>query len=168
LQADALTLQHTAFNTPEEVARHNRILSPQFARAHGFELISPSIPEDNYYRSEIGPEEVRVLVEQLHRARRLARGRLKLFFFPKVPFDLIEQYYLDIRYPFSHTCDSLSWVCRILPDGNVMACFNILCGNVREQSLMDIWQGEPLSRFREIVSRRLFPGCARCCRRRYA
>ena len=69
LGADILQVQHTIFNTAANVARHNRALSPDFAAREGLDLISPSIPEGEYYESEITAADLPFLRHQLQQAQ---------------------------------------------------------------------------------------------------
>jgi MoaA/NifB/PqqE/SkfB family radical SAM enzyme len=168
LGADILQLQHTMFNSAANVARHNRWLSPQFARGQGLELIAPSIPEGEFYESEIGAADLPGLLSGLEQARNQARDRLKLQFLPNLPSRLIAPYYLDLDHPFRPECNSLWKGCRILPDGTISPCLHVVAGNITQQSFQEIWNGPQMRRFRQIINRRLLPGCARCCSRSFA
>ncbi len=167
LGADILQIQHTIFNTAANVQRHNRALSPEFAARAGLDLAPPSIPEGEYYESEITPADLPGLLDQLREARRLAKDRLKLLFLPNLPPDLLEPYYLDLAHPFPQVCKSPWKGCRILPDGTVSPCLHLVAGNIAAQPFPEIWNGPRMRRFRQIISRRLFPGCARCCSRSF-
>ncbi len=167
LGAYTLQIQHTIFNTAANVQRHNRTLSPEFAAREGLDLAPPSIPEGEYYQSEIGPEDVPRLRESLERARRLARGRLIVTFLPNLPLDQLESYYLDLNYPPHQVCNALWTCCRILPDGTVSPCLHVVAGNITEQPFQEIWNGPRMRNFRQVIARRLLPGCARCCNRSF-
>ena len=58
LQGDFLQLQHTMFDSPENVARHNRLFSPERCRDLDLEVAHPSICEGEYYQSELQPEDL--------------------------------------------------------------------------------------------------------------
>lgn len=167
LGADILQLQHTMFNSEANVARHNLLISPQWAREHGVDLIFPSIPEGEFYESEIGREDLPLLRDRLKKIISLARGRLKLNFLPNLPLDKLESYYLDLKYPALQRCDSLWKGCRILPDGTVSPCLHVVAGNITEQPFREIWNGPGLRNFRQVIARRLLPGCVRCCSRSF-
>jgi len=168
LKADFLNLLHTDFNSPANVAAHNSLLSPKQAQTWGLDLVSPSIPAGEYYESEIGREDLPQLLAGVDKARSQARGRLKLLFHPDLPTDLIEPFYLDLEHPFPQVCNSLWKTCRILPDGTVSPCLHVVLGNIAEQPFREIWNGPRMRQFRKIISRRLFPGCARCCNRGFS
>jgi MoaA/NifB/PqqE/SkfB family radical SAM enzyme len=167
LGADILQMQHTIFNSAANVQRHNRALSPEFAAQAGLDLAPPSIPEGEYYESEITPADLPVLLNQLRESRRLAKDRLKLLFLPNLPLDLLEPYYLDLAHPFPPVCKALWKGCRILPDGTVSPCLHLVAGNIAAQPFAEIWNGPGMRSLRQIISRRLFPGCVRCCSRSF-
>jgi MoaA/NifB/PqqE/SkfB family radical SAM enzyme len=167
LGADILQLQHTMFNLEDNVARHNRLMSPRWAREHGVDLISPSIPEGEFYQSEITREDLPLLRQGLKQIVSRARGRLKLNFLPNLPLSKLEPYYLDFQYPALQKCDALWKGCRILPDGTVSPCLHVVAGNITEQPFQEIWNGTGMRNFRQVIARRLLPGCARCCSRSF-
>lgn len=167
LGADILQIQHTIFNSAANVRRHNRVLSPEFAAGQGLDLAPPSIPDGEFYESEITPADLPHLLAKLQEARRLAPDRLKLLFLPNLPSALLEPYYLDLAHPFPQVCNALWKGCRILPDGTVSPCLHLVAGNIATQPFQEIWNGPRMRRLRQIISRRLFPGCARCCSRSF-
>ena len=167
LGADLLQLQHTMFNLPDQVARHNRLVSPRWAQAHGLDLVFPSIPAEEFYESEIGPEDLPLLKERLEQVIKTAQGRLKLAFLPNLSLDELDSYYLDLRYPRLQVCKSLWKGCRILPDGTVSPCLHVTAGKITEAPLEEIWNGARMRNFRQVIARGLLPGCVRCCNRSY-
>ena len=167
LGADILQIQHTIFNAAANVRRHNRALSPEFAAAQGLDLAPPSIPDGEFYESEITPADLPQLLAKLQEARRLAQDRLRLLFLPNLPVALLEPYYLDLAHPFPQVCNALWKGCRILPDGTVSPCLHLVAGNIAAQPFQEIWNGPRMRRLRQVISRRLFPGCARCCSRSF-
>jgi radical SAM protein with 4Fe4S-binding SPASM domain len=54
---------------------------------------------------------------------------------------------------------------RIMPDGTFSPCMHVVFGNIQDRSLMKMWNGSAMARFRDILSKRLFPACVRCCNR---
>jgi MoaA/NifB/PqqE/SkfB family radical SAM enzyme len=167
LGADILQIQHTIFNSAPNVQRHNLTLSPEFAAAQGLDLAPPSIPEGEYYASEIAAADLPVLRDKLEKIPRLAQGRLKQVFLPNLPSHLLESYYLDLAHPFPLECNAPWKGCRILPDGTISPCLHLTAGNIASQPFAEIWNGPKMRRLRQIISQRLFPGCARCCSRSF-
>lgn len=167
LGADILQVQHTIFNSAANVQLHNQMLSPEFAAEQGLDLIPPSIPEGEYYASEITAADMPFLLDKLAKIPNLAKGRVKQIFLPNLPSELLESYYLDLNHPFPLECNAPWKGCRILPDGTVSPCLHLSVGNIAFQPFAEIWNGPKMQRFRQIISQRLFPGCARCCSRSF-
>ncbi len=167
LKADILQLQHTMFDSPENVVRHNRFLSPERSRALGLEVAHPSICTGEYYQSELTSADMPKLQTALRQARQQARGRLKLIFMPYFSDELLSPYYLDLNYPFIQGCDNFWHTGRILADGTFSPCLNLMVGNIIQQPFMEMWNGNRMQRLRELIAKQLFPGCARCCHRHY-
>jgi MoaA/NifB/PqqE/SkfB family radical SAM enzyme len=84
-----------------------------------------------------------------------------------VPPELLPAYYLDLDFPFVQGCDYLWKTLRIYADGTHCPCLNFRAGNIREDSLDDLWNGPRMQALRLLFDQRLLPGCARCCRRYY-
>ncbi|MDD2904473.1 MAG: radical SAM protein [Syntrophales bacterium] len=167
LGADVLQFQHTMFNAPDNVERHNRWLSREFIQREGLDLILPSMPPGEFFESEIDAADLQQLRRGLETAQLQARGRLRLQFLPNLPADLLDPYYLDLEHPFPQVCQALWKSFRVLPDGTVSPCLHLLAGNITSQTFDEIWNGLQMQRFRQLISRRLFPGCARCCSRSF-
>lgn len=167
LGADILQIQHTIFNTAANVQRHNLALSPAFAAAQGLDLTPPSIPEGEYYASEITAADLPLLRNKLAEIPRLAQGRIRPVFLPNLPSQLLESYYLDLAHPFPQECNAPWKGCRILPDGTVSPCLHLTAGNIASQPFKEIWNGPKMRRLRQIIAQQLFPGCARCCSRSF-
>lgn len=167
LGGDFIQIQHTMFNSPEKVAEHNAIFSPDAMKAKGIPMVGPSIGDGAYYESEIGSEDIPDLLARLDRARQRAKGKVIPHFMPNIPASLIAPYYLDLDFPFVERCDSFWRNFRIAPDGTVAPCLNLMLGNMAEQTFNEIWTGEPYQRVRQLFSERIPPGCLRCCQRHF-
>jgi MoaA/NifB/PqqE/SkfB family radical SAM enzyme len=168
LGADMLFFSHTIFNTMENVQRHNRILSPENPATQGLNVVAPSIPEGGFYQSEIGPGDLPRLLESLAAVRRRDQGRVQMGFSPDLPDENLGPYYLDIDHPFPQECRHLWMACRILPDGTVSPCLHMVMGKITDTSLQEIWNSPGYLNLRRLVAQGLFPGCARCCYRRFS
>jgi radical SAM protein with 4Fe4S-binding SPASM domain len=167
LQADTLQLQHTMFNSPEKVARHNAFFTPARVRELGLDMVFPSICEGEYYQSEIGPEDLPRLKSGLRQARVLAKDRIKLLSMPNLPDELLDPYYLDLDYSFQEGCDFFWKTFRISPDGTYSPCLNLKIGNIAQEPFTEIWNGPKMRALRRLFAHHLFPGCVRCCQRHY-
>jgi len=82
----------------------------------------------------------------------------------KTPEEM-ERRFLDDEYAFVEKCFYPWKTFRISPYGDVYSCsIDVAFGNVREQSVIDIWNNEAYQTFRRALKkRRLFPKCAKCC-----
>lgn len=90
-------------------------------------------------------------------------------FLPNIRLQDIAGYYNDLDYPFANRMCVAPWVrATITPKGNVTPCIGYTIGNVKERRFTEIWNSQRYREFRaELRSRGLFPGCVRCCHRRY-
>ncbi|MCP4664783.1 MAG: radical SAM protein [Deltaproteobacteria bacterium] len=167
LKADIMLFQHTVFNTPENVEKHNRLLSADRASAYGLSIIQPSVPNGEYYESEIGPEDVPLLREVLGNTKKQTKGKVKVFMAPHIGLEEIGTYYLDMDYPNAQTCDGLWTTMRVMPDGTFSPCLHVSGGNITERPIKEIWDAPQIRNLRKLVAGRLFPGCARCCHRHF-
>jgi len=77
----------------------------------------------------------------------------------------IERIYHDPAYSYADKCLYPWMMCRINPYGDVIPCTgsSLSMGNVTEESLRDIWNGEPYREFRRrLRGCGLFPECLKC------
>lgn len=168
LGVDSLQFQHTIFLSREHVEKHNGLFSEDFARRCSVDLAPPSIPEGEFYESEIEPSDAEVIAARLESAKQRSKGRrIHVSFLPDLPADQIYPYYTDLNHPFPGLCDTLWRTLRILPDGTVSPCLHVVAGNILDQSVREIWNGPSMTGFRRLVSQKLLPGCARCCSRNF-
>ncbi len=167
LGVDLIQFIHPFFTTRARAQDHNAIFSPEWAKARGLNLVPPSLPEGEYYESELGAQDLLVLKAALEKARSQANGRIAFKVLPGLNYDLLHPYYLDMDYPFSRVCKALWSKCRVLPDGTVSPCMHVVAGNITEHSLMELWNGPQMARLREMVAKGLFPACDRCCNRKF-
>jgi MoaA/NifB/PqqE/SkfB family radical SAM enzyme len=83
---------------------------------------------------------------------------------PKLDEDGIKRYYLEEAPVLAKPCYSRFLRLEINPYGDVTPCLSWIAGNVREQSVRDIWNNERYRRFRQTLTAvNYFPGCLRCC-----
>jgi len=77
----------------------------------------------------------------------------------------MERRFLDDEYAFVEKCFYPWKTFRISPYGDVYSCsIDVAFGNVRDQSVIDIWNNDAYQTFRRALKkRRLFPKCAKCC-----
>ncbi len=167
LGVDTLQFLHVVFDTKSNVDRHNDICTSQWAQEHGFNLIAPSMPEGEYYEHLLTEEDVATLTEKIALIREQARGRMELRFIPELDSAKMTPYYFDLDYPFPNRCNSLWLSQRIMPDGSFSPCLHVVAGNIKEQSLLEMWNGEQMGGFRSLIDKGLYPACVRCCSRSF-
>jgi radical SAM protein with 4Fe4S-binding SPASM domain len=102
--------------------------------------------------------------------RRIRNGKYKkpILFFPDLADEEIKRYYSNHGDTLGRKgCRSLLNEMQIMPNGDVVICVDfpdIVVGNVWEQSLSAVWNGEKLRFFRKYVKEKgLFSICSRCC-----
>lgn len=97
--------------------------------------------------------------------RRMARVlRLRVRFIPELNSDEIIQWY---TVGFTRLCRYPYFASRIDPAGNVYPChrFHLSFGNIKDTSLLEIWNGDGYRRFRDRIRRSPFePECLNCCK----
>jgi Fe-coproporphyrin III synthase len=167
LQADVLQIQHTMFNSPEKVAHHNSLFTPERLAARGLSINPPSIASGEFYVSELDAEDVRQVQEGIIAARKLAHNKLKLVFMPNLPLNLLSDYYLNLDHPFPQGCDFFWKTFRVEANGDCSPCLSLKFGNIREQPFNEIWNGPAMRSMRGYLKNAIYPGCARCCHRTY-
>lgn len=163
LGVDSLLYQHLIFDSPENVAKHNRIMNSDWAKEQGIDMIAPSMPDGEYFLSDIGPDDVRDIRAGIEKAKSLAGKRMVVGDSPGLASTMLEPYYLDLDHPLKGICKCLWSRAKILPDGTMIPCLHVLGGNITKNSFMDVWNSPQMMRFREILKKRFFPACARCC-----
>ncbi len=87
---------------------------------------------------------------------------------PWIPNEDLERYYGDLDYTCgAKTCYAIYSKTYLMPNGDVTPCPDypdFIAGNLREQNLLEIWNGAKYRDFRrQLKQHRLLPICARCC-----
>jgi len=103
---------------------------------------------------------------QIQQAKRRWPG--KAVFVPDTDFDGIVDLYHRPDRPVGRPVCQVPWLCmEINANGDVVAmsrCYRRILGNIHEQHLAEIWQGQPYRALREFIQREgLLPPCYRCC-----
>jgi MoaA/NifB/PqqE/SkfB family radical SAM enzyme len=156
LRVDSLNFQHLAFIDEATFTAHRRAIAGLFEDEdehrylESLVLADPGVDSGRLW-TELGAiaesrKEMRISVSPA-----LSREELDLYYDPGVP-GMRDRCF----YPWHAT--------RILSNGDVSPCLGYVVGNIRENRLSQIWNGEKYRHFRSLlVERGLFPGCARCC-----
>lgn len=106
---------------------------------------------------------LREVCEELS-ARSKANSVTKVRFNPIMPFDDIVDHYQNTPDLEHFTCNVVWSTMHIGPYGDVFPCFSYNMGNVRKNSLMEIWNGDKYRKFRQQLQQAgIFRGCIGCC-----
>jgi MoaA/NifB/PqqE/SkfB family radical SAM enzyme len=152
LGASIINFQHFWFITPAMLDDHNNQWGDCFP-----------MEEEEIGTTETTGIDTDELYEIMCETDRTAP--LPVTFYPRLNRRELHTYYnrpRDLVRPRTPGC---AWLqTSIFPNGDVSPCFNLVVGNIRKQSFMEIWNGE---RFRDHRKRLAQHGpysvCARCC-----
>lgn len=149
-------IQHLMFVSPHGFARYKKeVNGADGARDFHFWLPSVGVPQ----------VDVEVLVAQVQRIRRKYSDLVS--FVPELRADEIRQWYgspESLPSRFSRGCLSPWLELDVCPDGDVRICIDISLGNVKRESILEIFHGEKTCRLREkILSEGPYSICRACC-----
>jgi len=167
---DDVILTYQLFITEESYHQHKRILATQFGvadapGAHGM-VADPA---------DFAGMDFEELCRQLRSVRDACERRGVLFIlYPKtIDIDNVRNYFTmnreemvdrKARCPFPWT------YAEVNARGDVTVChtfYDLTVGNVYEEGILDIWNGERIHAVRDHLRRELFPICDACCRYYY-
>jgi hypothetical protein len=152
LGADAVRFEHLNFVTPQEVERQQAVWDA---------LGAPDASVSAYVREPPTGIDFPAAVE------RLAAKQSKIPVFVKPNLGPQERlgWYSDKGAP-GRTCVYPWRSLFVGANGDAYPCLFMLrkVGNLVEQPLAEIWNGEPMVAFRQELKHDLFPACVRCCK----
>lgn len=97
-------------------------------------------------------------------ARSKANPVTKVRFNPIMPVDDIVDHYQNTPDLEHFTCNVVWSTMHIGPYGDVFPCYSYNMGNIRKNSLMEIWNGEKYRKFRnQLQQAGIWRGCIGCC-----
>lgn len=117
----------------------------------------------NFDQSQILPK----MDELRERSREL--GKCPPIMMPKIDtVPDIQRYYTDHKATFGYDqCVSIYMTMELDSDGSVSLCrdyHDYIIGNIREESVVDLWNNEKAVKFRKSISQDgIMPACRRCC-----
>lgn len=163
---DCISIELQAYLTEQDHRDYQSVLKREFDIAHapvarGF-VNNPAIFADMDFT---------LLARQIERiATRCQERGLYLNTYPKVmSADNIRKYFSADWFSMSRVkkrC-SFPWIStEVSARGEVTSChafYDLSLGNVYRDSIVDIWRGEPYTRYRRYLRRNLFPICQSCC-----
>lgn len=106
-----------------------------------------------------------VLQEQLRLVgERAAKSGATVRFSPGLTAAQIQSHYANEVSMHDYTCAAPWTGMNISPQGEVFPCFNYRIGNLRQNRLMELWNGERYRKFRRtLMVKGQFAGCQGCC-----
>lgn len=141
--------------------------------AHGRQLKEDFGIIDDGWKSHVmdlpGAAYGRAILQELE-AVRAALPEFQINQRPELTPEQAARYYSDLGFSVHETCYSPWQHLIIKANGDMIFCpdqwiSGYPVGNVREGSVEQRWNGERAAKFREkLTERRLWAGCARCCR----
>lgn len=156
LGCDGLIVQHLMFLRREELQR----------------IEEASVPFDPHFWSGYGLtlEHAKELVEELRSFERFAKASPyshRIQFHPSLSEKELELFYLSKNRPLSHFkrgCQAPYQQIILLPNAEVWLCPGFSCGNLQEESLSSILQGERAVQLYGALDQEFpFSVCAGCC-----
>jgi radical SAM protein with 4Fe4S-binding SPASM domain len=158
LGADFVGIYFSWFTNRQIGERHTRFMQQHFC-------VTPTAW--NGFLLDATEMDVEQLIEEIRRVRRL-RLRFPVLFVPDLSESRIRRYYSDPAHTFGYQrCYTPWYLVGIGPNGDVGACRDhpdYVCGNIREESLPEIFNGERFRHFRRVLKEnKLLPICGRCC-----
>jgi len=157
LPIERLTFYHLEYISPEMAAEHNKQVG---------HLIP--VTATNFFGSR--PDEVDLgrLLHTIHAVEKI-QAPFKIYWIPKLADETaLQNYYHNNRMIMTNShCMAPWYIMRINADGevNVIArCFNQSYGNIKNQTLMEIFNSPKMREFRQMLRQvGHFPACTRCC-----
>lgn len=153
LGVDALSVQHLWMLTRSMIREHNSKWGKQHSVSE----------EDGVAEEESGVAGSAVV--DLIRQLRNGRSRVPILVHPDLEPHEILVYYAHPATFVRRGPTVCAWVnTDILPNGDVSPCFDLVCGNITQERLRDIWNNEAFRRHRQRLGvEGDLPICARCC-----
>ena len=114
----------------------------------------------------VDPKKVGSFMEMVNSRRK--KRTIPVFFIPPISPQEVETYYSRPALLLGKKICFSPWLNpEIRPNGDVTFCPDFpdyIIGNLKEESFMEIWNGERARKFRAVLLKRgLFPICSRCC-----
>lgn len=149
---DGLRFQHLNFLYPDELRKHKDF----FAKAFDYNLEIHQTSNVDEYR-----------LNDLHAIDNfIAHSKVAIQQAPPLSIREMKQWYLEKIFTLKRKCIFPWRGVQIGADGNVYPCYKIYYpfGNLRETGFYGIWNNDKYRAFRLSLKKKLFPGCARCCK----
>jgi MoaA/NifB/PqqE/SkfB family radical SAM enzyme len=156
-----IVLQHPMFSSRELISINNTIWKKHFNTDNTANLFTKKkYVYDNDYIGRL--TQLLTAVQNIKNT-----FQTEIYFSPGLSTEEFIYYYLEPTHPRLHPKRMCSRPWRrlsIRPNGDVLACLDYSVGNIAQTSFIDIWNGERLKKFRQVLlDIERFPICTRCC-----
>lgn len=153
LGADALNFQHLWQLTGSMVANHNA----KWGDEH-------TVSYEECGGMEPKPMDVERVIEVIREIKSMPCS-IPVLFHPELTDNEIRTYYDEPDQFVRRSPAACAWLnTDILPNGDVSPCFDVICGNIQEESFSSIWNNFAFREHRNRLSvEGDFPICSRCC-----
>jgi len=163
---DFVTIQMQSFVTREMGLGYGRLLKEEFR-----------IDESPYWKgmlrdpADFKGMDVKEMLRQFQRVRSVLRRKgIFLMLFPNTWTEENLTSYLQARWKgmrdYKRHCIAPWAVTDVTARGDVAPChifYDLTMGNLHEQGIREIWNGEAFNRFRAFMQNHLLPICPACC-----
>ena len=155
-----LSFQWLLYTTKEMAIEHNKL--------HG-EICGGTVQESTVQAVDIWKMDLKAMSEQANEiARRFPeKDGYRIHFRPSFDYEDLKRYRDTENYPLDNPRCQVPWYnMNINPEGEVKTfhhCLLPVAGNIKESSIMDIWNGDSLREQRlKLKEYGAYKGCARC------
>lgn len=152
IRFDEIFFQHLIFNTPEVLARQERVLKTEFGLSLGLW---------RGYGYQPGKMDFAALKRGIADLKR--RHDNVVFSIDLEGKAQLRDYYEGRRARLGRPfCDAPWTQVNMLANGDIWACPDIVLGNITESAFSEIWDGPKARTLRRRVSEKLLPACRGC------
>ena len=158
IDADAMIMYYSYFQTEESCREHEEFMREK--------LDTNPISQRGFLWGH-DKIDTAAVVETVKRIK-ARRWPFAYVFAPELTYDEIPRYYTEQQNAFGYGRCIVPWsMTEILPNGDVVTCRDYpdyKVGNIKEDSILKIWNGERYRRFRTVLKQDgPLPVCSRCC-----
>lgn len=127
-------------------------------------------PEDQKLPAYLREIDIELLQDMIRELKEYASlQKVNISFIPNLKDQQYEDRFYNEESSFCNKCFYPWYATRISPNGDVYPCsINVKMGNVRDDSILKIWNNSRYKSFRRILKKqKLFPTCTKCCALQY-
>lgn len=145
---------------------HPQYVSPRMAQAHNERYPEMHVGTRMYDKPSTYDLPLSDLLRMMDKTK-MHFGSFVAFFPNLTPEQMKVYYEDDLGFPFEKRCSAPFKGFEIIQNGDCIIgtpCVPYRLGNIMQDSLDDIWLGEPMEKFRTLLQKdKRFPICSRCC-----